>query len=463
MSETPPLRVVPEPDNRGTNGRPAPDSIHRSHSRFAFRLADRAASQLLHVPGLGWHHWDGQRWTPDHGDACAVRAVVDTVADAWIEARTLSPARRADLRNDAKQCDTYAGTRGVLGLAAARPALHATTDELDNDPWLLNTAAGTLNLQTRTLRPCDPRDRITRITGCPYQPEAPSAIWEEFLASVQPDPDVREYLQRLIGLALVGKVIRHVLPILTGAGRNGKGTFIRTVSAALGDYAIEAEPDIFMIRDRAHPTGILDLRGARLITCQETSDGGRLDTANVKRITGGDTLRGRRMRQDFVEFTPSHLPILITNHLPKVPADDPALWARLRVIPFGQSFIGREDDTLEDRLRDDLPAVLTWAVNGLADFHTRGLAEPPAVNAATGHYQHTNDELAQFIDQRCQLGPDQQTNARQLWAAWQRWSRDRHTDPGTARTLKAALTDRGISARRTNTANIFAGIGLPEP
>jgi len=30
------------------------------------------------------------------------------------------------------------------------------------------------------------------------------------------------------------------------------------------------------------------------------------------------------MREDFIEFTPSHLPFLITNHLPKVPADDPA-------------------------------------------------------------------------------------------------------------------------------------------
>ena len=40
------------------------------------------------------------------------------------------------------------------------------------------------------------------------------------------------------------------------------------------------------------------------------------------------------MRENFVEFEPSHTPALVTNHLPKVSGDDPALWARLRVVPF---------------------------------------------------------------------------------------------------------------------------------
>lgn len=93
---------------------------------------------------------------------------------------------------------------------------------------------------------------------------------------------------------------------------------MRTVANALGDYAIETEPDLFMPRERAHPTGLLDLRGVRFATCQETDAGRRLDVAVVKRLTGGDTIRARRMRQDYIEFTPSHQPFLITNQLPKV-------------------------------------------------------------------------------------------------------------------------------------------------
>ena len=216
-----------------------------------------------------------------------------------------------------------------------------------------------------------------------------------------------------MGLALVGKVIEHVLPILTGTGRNGKGTFVRTVTAALGSYAIEAKPDLFVARERAHPPGQLDLRGVRLATCQETDDGRRLNVAAVKRLTGGDTIRARKMRQDFIEFAPSHLPFLITNHLPKVPADDPALWARLLVLPFDQSFLGREDRDLEDRLRDELPTVLAWAVAGWDDYQQRGRLDPPAaVCEATSTYRVSNDSIAAFIDDRCLLNSGTCTSSR---------------------------------------------------
>jgi putative DNA primase/helicase len=56
--------------------------------------------------------------------------------------------------------------------------------------------------------------------------------------------------------------------------------------------------------------------------------------AAVKRLTGSDNIRARKIRHDFIELTPSHLPFLITNHLTQGPRRRPALWARLLVIPF---------------------------------------------------------------------------------------------------------------------------------
>ena len=298
--------------------------IHRCQLRIAMRLAAAEQGRLLHVPGLGWHGWDGCRWALDQGERVAKQSVMRAVRNARLEASSMRSAQdRDDLWRDAKSCETSTGVRGVLELGAALPALSALSSELDVNPHLLNTPGGTLDLSTGRTHPCSPGDLLTKVTGCPYEPGANSAEWDTFLAATLPDVDVRTFLQRVVGLALVGKVIEHVLPILTGTGRNGKGTFVRTVAAALGSYAIEAEPDLFMARERAHPTGQLDLRGVRFATCQETDDGRRLDVAAVKRLTGGDTIRARKMRQDFIEFTPSHLPFLITNHLPKVPGRRP--------------------------------------------------------------------------------------------------------------------------------------------
>lgn len=374
--------------------------VHRGQLRVAYRVAGAYADRLLHVGNVGWHVWDGTRWARDErGDA--QKAVFATLKAALVEAVDLSARDREALHADVRRCETSAGVAGVLQLASALEPFAAIVGDLDADPHVLNTATGSLDLRTADVRAHDPEDRITKVCGTGYDPDAIAPAWEAFLAQALPDAQVREFLRRLVGLSLVGKSIEHILPLLTGTGRNGKGTFVRTMSAALGDYAIEAEPELFLARDRAHPTGQLDLRGVRLATCQETDEGKRLAVATVKRLTGGDTIRARAMRQDFVQFEPSHLPMMITNHLPKVPADDPALWARLLVVPWDVSFLGREDTGLGDRLALELPGVLRWAVDGYRDYQQRGLDPPEAVKVATDRYRVSSDALAQFIADRC--------------------------------------------------------------
>ena len=126
-------------------------------------------------------------------------------------------------------------------------------DSLDADPYLLNMANGTLDLRTMQIRPYDPADRITKVCRAAYDPDAPDVAWTAFLERVLPDEAVREYLQRIIGVALLGKVIEHILAILTGTGANGKGTLYGALLYALGDYGHAAEPDLFMVRPERAP------------------------------------------------------------------------------------------------------------------------------------------------------------------------------------------------------------------
>ncbi len=452
----------PEPHDPGPVDNPAVESelstVHRGQLRLAYRLSGGYANRLLYVADVGWHRWDGRRWTVDDRGHAA-KAVFDTLRAALREAVELGSKARDDLLADVRRCESAAGVDGVLKLAASLDTFAATVADLDADPYLVNTLSGTLDLRTGTVRPCDPADRITKVCGTGYDPSATAPEWERFLAEALPDPEVREFLRRLIGLSLVGKVIEHVLPILTGRGRNGKGTFVRTLGSAFGDYAIEAEPELFLARDRAHPTGQMDLRGTRLATCQETDEGKRLAVATVKRLTGGDPIRAREMRKDFVEFTPSHLPILITNHLPRVPADDPALWARLLVVPFNVSFRGREDTGLGDRLALELPGILAWAVGGYRAYLEQRLNPPEAVTVATSDYQLSADALAAFIEDCCLTGGGY-VRSSHLWAAWETWCRSNGEVAGNTRDFKAAVESRGYTSRRPSIGVVFDGLSL---
>jgi len=433
-----------------------PVNAHRGQARMAYRLAERYAGRLLFVHGIGWHAYDGRRWVEDdRGEA--TRAVLDELRTALAESFD-----DKDLRADVRKCESAAGVAGVLDLASALKPFACTVSDLDADPYLLNCANGTLDLHTLILRPHDPADRITKVTGGAYVPDAAGPVWDAFLARVLPDTDVLGFLQRYAGVSLSGRILEHVLAILTGTGRNGKSVFNEALSHALGDYASTAEPDLFMHRENAHPTGEMDLLGVRWVAVSESDAGRRLAEATVKRLTGGDTIKARRMRQDFVQFTPSHTAVLVTNHPPKVSGDDPALWARLRVIPFDVVIPKAEQDThLGEKLELEVDAILAWAIAGWADYRERGLAEPDVVMRATEAYKADSDAVGRFLVECCIVNPLMWVSVSDLFDRWTRWAAEDGTDPSNKRALGDALDKRGHPVTRgTGGKRIRKGLGL---
>lgn len=391
-------------------------SVHRGQVRIAYRLAEQHRDKLLYVHGLGWHFWDGTRWSSDDRGV-AKRAVLDVLRTALAESLD-----DKELRADVRKCESAAGVTGVLDLAAALDAFAATVSDLDADPYLLNVANGTLDLRTMELLPHNPADRLTKVTRAAHV-DTDNGQWHQFLTTVLPDETVRAYVQRHLGVALLGKVTEHVLSIWTGTGANGKSTAVNALCWALGDYASTAEPDLLLHRSNSHPTGEMDLMGRRLVVVSETDEGRRLAEATMKRLTGGDTIRARRMRQDFIEFTPSHTPILVTNHLPSVSGDDPAVWRRIRVVPFDVVVPEADrDPELPDRLQQAAEEVLAWAISGWREYQSNGLAEPPAVLTATGNYRADSDAVARFIEDECVTSsPLVKATTAQLFDVWSRW------------------------------------------
>ncbi len=433
--------------------------VHRGQLRMAYRLAGAFTDRLRFVHSIGWHCWDATRWCEDdRGEAR--RAVAEGVLRPGLrEALELDRKERDELIVDVRRCETAAGVDGVLRLAESLPPFAVTVKQLDADPYLLNLQNGTFDLTHGVLRDHDPSDLLTKVAGAGYDPEAAGPVFDKFLREILPDDDVRDFVQTLFGVGLIGKVIEHVLPIFTGVGRNGKTTLLNVVRAALGDYAIEAEPDLLIDRDRAHPTGLLDLRGVRLAVSQESDEGRRLAVGTVKRLTGGDAIRARRMRENFVQFEPSHMSVLVTNHKPRVPGDDPALWRRLRVVPFNV-VVPNPDTRLPDRLALELPAVVAWLLEGHRLYEENGMKEPDAVAAATDTYRTSSDVLGRFIDERCLVSPAAYVTAGDLFAAWTHWCQTNGEHAGRQNEFAQALDERGFERRRTSSARNVVGIGL---
>ncbi|MEV4672188.1 phage/plasmid primase, P4 family [Actinomadura sp. NPDC049382] len=450
--------TTPTNDAEADESWPYPEP-HRGQLRMAERLAHRFAGRLLHAHGIGWHYWDGARWALDK-DGAATRAVVSIAKAALRELAHLPKGEaRNDLFTDIKRIESASGIRGTLEIAGSLRPLSAAADRLDADPFLFNTKTGTLDLRTGEVRPHAPADLITKVAGCGLDLHAHGPVFSKFIAEILPDDEVRRFVQRLFGYALLGQVREHVLPIFTGVGKNGKSTLLDVVSEALGDYAISAEPDLLVDKGGAHPTGQADLLGARLAVCSETDKGRRLAAATVKRLTGGDKVRARRMRQDFFEFDPSHTIIMVTNHKPVVSGDDPAMWRRIFVVPF-DVVVETPDPRLPERLALELPAVLAWAFEGYRAYEELGLEAPEKVQQRTDAFRSESDTLGRFLDERTVSSPHAHVRARDLFTEWSQWCHQFGEEAGTEKAFAEAMGLRGLQKKKTAQGMVYRGVGL---
>lgn len=449
---------VTEPDGRAGSLVEEPET----ELGYAHRLISTYGGRLRYVaPWKCWLIWDGHSWVRDV-DGQAARWAKIIVRTLMNDALAIEDqrAREAAVKL-ARRGESSSAIKGALTLASSAEEIAVTPDDLDADPFLVNCRNGVLDLRTGQLSAHDPALLLTKMAKVDYQPNAVGPDFAKFLERVQPDPEMRDYLARLLGHALEGRVVEHVLPIFYGQGANGKGTLTTAVLAALGDYGDAADPHLLIARNfDAHPTGTADLNGLRLAVLHEGDAGRYLAEGTVKRLTGGDRIKARRMNQDFWSFDPSHTFLMLTNHKPLVRGTDGGIWRRLRLIPWDVVIPPQErDEGLGDRLAHELDAVFAWLVAGYQSWRAIGLADPERVVAATAAYRAESDALGRFLDQRCMSGHGT-VGSTELFTAWSSWCKAEGAEPGSQTAFSTALEERGFDKFKTNGRIRWRGLGL---
>jgi putative DNA primase/helicase len=409
-----------------------------------------------------WLVWSGKRWRIDDSGE-VVRLAKDTARAIYREAADCTD--RADAKivcQWAHASQSSLRLEAMLKLAKSERPIPASHDSFDNHPWLLNCENGTIDLQTGKVLPHDPADMLTKTTGVAYptEPGDDAVIWTDFLWTVfDGDAELIAFVQRLFGSALVGQQIEHLLPILHGSGANGKSVFTGTIEAALGEYAMTAPAGLLMVkRNEGHPTELADLFGKRLVIISETKDGQRLDEGLVKSVTGGDTIRARRMREDFWQFTPSHTAVVVTNHKPRVQGTDNGIWRRLRLVPFEVTIPkAQQDKQLPEKLRSEMPAVLRWLVAGCLAWQREGLAEPGKVLAATDGYREESDVFGRWFAETMEVNPQGECKAGAVFDLFKRWCDAEGERELSPQAFRSRMNDR-IAGKRSSNGTWYLGV-----
>jgi putative DNA primase/helicase len=419
----------------------------------------------------GWMAWDGTRWKPDETEAVYERA-----RQYAQELLAAYQARYPERPQMARGYSSKAKIESIVRLARRLDGIAAQADEFDRHPDLLNCTNAVVDLRTGTLRDHDPDLRVTLTTGVAYLPNASHPDVTAALGAV--DPAGVHWLQSLFGYAATGDVSEDLLPVLEGSGSNGKTTVLGMVKKALGEYAIAAPSRLLMSTAASeHPTLFATLRGRRLVTIEETPEGGTLNIEAVKMLTGGSSITARYMRQDYFEFAPTHQLVLATNHRPQVEATDYATWRRLRLVPFPyryvrhpQGFLDRPLDTgLRTRLSGEQQrqAALAWIVHGAVQWHrNQCLPEVTVIQDATEAWRRSEDLIVPFAQQRLRFAAGAVTSVRAMWEAFQIWCSEEGRDPWTQRRF-GTLFERhelvqqaGVKKTRSGSQRGWKGVAL---
>ena len=310
-------------------------------------------------------------------------------------------------------------------LQAAKPMLEISVDELDADPYLLDTPAGTIDLRVgfSSLRPHNPLDYLTKITAVSPSDDG-ADDWENQLdRTFLGNTETIDYAQLSLGESIFGRVENEKLSIAYGGGRNGKSTVFNSCAAILGSYAGTISADVLTAGSRRNPKPeIAELKGKRFLIAGELEEGVRLSTSIVKQLCSTDRIKGEKKYKDPFDFIPTHSIVLYTNHLPKVSAMDDGIWRRLVVIPFNAKFEGKNDikNYTQHLIEHSGGYILKWLIEGakLAYEKDFDIEKPSEVQEAIGKYKSDCDWFSHFLEECCEVGRTFEEKSGDLYSAY---------------------------------------------
>ncbi len=392
----------------------------------------------------GWVH--AQPGEADRAGKEVVAAMRANAAEQW----KLNPDDQKVKRfmKHVDQSSTEPKINAMISMAASESGMTRSLNDFDADSMQLGVANGVLDLRGGKLLPVSPSLLVTKRCNVIYDQGATCPQWEQFLADVQPDPEMQKFLQRWVGYCLTGSVQEQRFVFLHGSGANGKSVFVELLAWLLGDYAKKIATEMLMQHQRspqAASPDIVSLKGRRFVYANETEEGRKLAEAKVKEMTGGDTLAGRvPYGKADITFQPTHKLAIVGNHKPEIGDSSHGMWRRVCLVQFDVTIEEKmRDPKLLEKLKNEGAGILNWSLAGLRKWQQGGLSVPKKIEAATAAYRDEQDTIGEWLAEHCDRGQDKKARKDLLYRAYRKWALDNGHHPLAQRRLTRRLGERG--------------------
>ena len=467
----------------------------------ARRLVDHYGGYLAYTPGLGWRGWIKDRWTERLVEEGYVRQCAESLPKIIADERKVAESKRSlkspdemtaqektnadiierrikSLRAHEMASRADGKINSAVRRAASDPRVLRAPETWDRDPFLMGVPNGMIDLETGELLAMDRSKYISRYGNITYEADASRRskcpeFWNFIDFITMGDEEYAEFLQHWAGYSLTGSMREKALVFCQGPGNTGKTTFADAMLGITGDYGLTVDNRLVSKEDRSGniETSTTMLIGRRFAVAPDipTND---FNSDFLKKISGGDTLTGRRMQQNQISFvTPAKLWIF-SNHYPNV--RDKQLMERFRVLPF------HNQSTDKNRTRSMwtkpetwtegiggvganavMRAMLDWAVQGARKNIALGTMPTCAVaEKAKAEYEMTGDIFMPFVRERCRQADGVSIDLFTLYTAYDAWNSETRFSPRSPSrsTFKNIVAERGFTVETIDGAEIVRNL-----
>lgn len=266
---------------------------------------------------------------------------------------------------------------------------------------------GLYNIMDDSFVPFTPEHVITNKVDWDYNPNAYVELTDGVLDNIAcNDNEIRMLLEEMVGYCLYRRNELGKAFILTGAGSNGKSTFLNMLKKMLGKRNVSVL-DLKKLGDRFSTVMMF---GKLANIGDDISDEFVTDAAEFKKIVTGETIDAEQKGQPKFDFEPYVKLIFSANNIPRIGKgrDSSAILRRLVIVPFNARFTAESPDFkpfIGDELngQESMEYLIQLGIKGLKRVLTnRQFTSSSKVQNELNEYEKGNNPILRFFEE-CEL------------------------------------------------------------
>jgi putative DNA primase/helicase len=277
-----------------------------------------------------------------------------------------------------------------------------------------------------------------------YDNSMPPVRWLRFLDDVfEGDDDAeqkKQCLQEFFGYCFLKDVNYHKALVLYGDGANGKSVILDILS------------DMMPVVSRLEWSELSDQRNlgklsdSWLNVCTEITYRDTNSTTGFKKAVAGEMMTANEKYQKPYDFRCFAKFVFATNGLPMTDDVSNGVFRRLIILNMNNSFVGREDWTLTDKLRKEIPYIFAWAMVGAKRLlEQRNFTHVPSNTAELQEYRRAINSLQSFHDEELCMRQSEELPFNDFYSKYQEFCGQTGNRPFARNKIRALIKQLGLN------------------